>query len=97
MAVDAGNRMLHPLDGIFIRYLVDPLEALGDVAVSLFLVRDVNGGVAVQARARLGGNYLAPSINLVLQHVGMAALLAEIGGERVTLPHGPETGILFDF
>ena len=50
--------------------------------------------MAVHARARLLHDHLALRETLVLQHVGVAALFAEIFGEGVALPDGLEALVL---
>ena len=59
------------------------------------LVRHVDRGVAVDAGARLLGDLLALGEGLVVEHVGVAALLAEILGERVAGPHRLQARVFF--
>ena len=96
VAVDAGDRMAHELCRLRVRHRVDLLEALDDVAVARLLVREVHRRMAVHARARLLHDHLALREPLVLEHVGVAALLAEIFGEGVALPHRLEALVLLD-
>ena len=67
------------------RHGVDLLEALHQVAVPGPLVRNIGRGVAVEARARLRAR-LAAGEGLVIEHVGVAAFLAEIEAERRSRP-----------
>ena len=96
VAIDATNRVVHQLHRVRIGQLVDLLESLGDVAIAQLLVCNIGRSMTVHACARLRGNHLALGIGLVFQHIGMAALFAEIRRESVTLPHGLESGILLD-
>ena len=96
VAVDAGDRVLHELDRLAVGHRVDLLEALDDVAVARLLVGEIGRGMAVQAGAGLLHHLLAQRVLLVLEHVGVAALLAEIRGERIALPHGLEADVLVD-
>ena len=96
VAVDAGDRMLDELGSLRVRHRVDLVEALGDVAVAGLLVRQVHRRMAVHARARLLHDDLALRELLVFEHVGVAALLAEIFGEGVALPHGLQALVLLD-
>ena len=87
---------LHELGRLRVGHRVDLLEALDDVAVARLLVREVHRRVAVHARARLLHDHLPLREPLVLEHVGVAALFAEVFGEGVALPHGLEALVLFD-
>ena len=88
--------MAHELGRLRVGHRVDLLEALGDVAVARLLVGEVHRRVAVHARARLLHDHLALREPLVLEHVGVAALFAEIFGEGVALPDGLEALVLLD-
>ena len=90
------DRMLHELDRLAVGHRVDLLEALDDVAVAGLLVGEIGRGMAVQAGAGLLHHLLTQGVLLVLEHVGVAALLAEVRGERIALPHGPEADVLVD-
>ena len=96
VAVDAGDRMAHELGRLRVGHRVDLLEALRDVAVARPLVRKVHRRVAVHACARLLHDHLALREPLVLEHVRVAALLAEVLGEGVALPDGLEALVLVD-
>ena len=96
VAVDAGDGMAHQLRRLLVRHRVDLVEALDDVAVARLLVREIHRRMAVHARAGLLDDHLALREPLVLEHVVVAALLAEIFRERVALPHRLEAGVLFD-
>src|SRR6185369_18027170 len=61
------------------------------------LVGDVGGSVAVHAGTRLLNDDLALGVFLVFQHVGVAALFAEVGGEGIAGPYGSEAGVDFGF
>ena len=88
--------MVHQLRHLLVRHRVDLVEALDDVAVARLLVREIHRRMAVHARAGLLDDHLALREPLVLEHVVVAALLAEIFRERVALPHRLEAGVLFD-
>ncbi len=79
-----------------VRHLVHLLEARDQVAPSELLVRHVDGGVAVHARARLLRGLLALGERLVVEHVGMAALLAEIAREGVSGPHHLQSRVFLE-
>jgi len=96
VTVDAGDRMLEVLPGLAVRHLVEPLEAGEDVAVAEPLVDDVERGVAVRAGAGLVDDLLPLGERLVLEHVGVPALLAEIDREGVAVPHRHEAWILLE-
>ena len=96
VAVNAGDRVLHQLNRVCEWHLIDFLEASRDVAVSRLLVRNIGGGMAIHARAGLRDGSGSLGIGLILQHVSVAAVLAEIDCESIALPHGLETGILLD-
>ena len=87
VAIDARDGMREGLARLGIRHLVVVLEALDQVAVPGLLVGHVDRRVAVDAGARLLEVLHALGEGLVLEHVGVAALLAEIRGERVARPH----------
>ena len=72
------------------------LEALDQVAAAELLVRHVDRGVAVQAGARLLRDLLPLGVGLVVEHVGVAALLAEILRERVAGPHRLQARVLLE-
>ncbi|MNS78651.1 hypothetical protein D3C72_1122740 [compost metagenome] len=95
VAVDARDRVGHVLDRLAIGHLVDDLEALDQVAVAGLLVGHVDRGVAMQTGAGLLGGVLALGEDLVFEHVGVAALLAEVLREGVARPHDLEARILF--
>ena len=62
-------------------HLVHLLEALDEVAVA-HSCRQVHRRVAMQAGARLFRHLLAPGVGLVVEHVGVAALLAVVHAKR---------------
>ena len=78
-----------------IRHLVVVLEALDQVAVPGLLVGHVDRRVTVDAGARLLEVLHALGEGLVLEHVRVTALLAEIRGKRVARPHRLQPGIFF--
>ena len=53
VAVDAGDRVLDQLARLHVRHVVQRLEALDQVAVAELVIGGVQGGVAVEAGARL--------------------------------------------
>ena len=61
-----------------------------------FLYGTYDRRVAVQAGAGLLADLLALGERLVVEHVGVAALLAEIHRERVAGPHGLQPRILLE-
>ena len=97
VAVDAGDRMLHQLDRLGIGHRVHLLEAFDEVAVAGLLVGEIDRGVAIHAGAGLLHHHLALGEGLILEHVGVAAVLAEVGGEGIALPHRLEADVVFDF
>ena len=82
-----ADRMREVLARLGVRHLVVVLEALDQVAVPGLLVRHVDRRVTVDAGARLLEVLHALGEGLVLEHVRVTALLAEIRGERVARPH----------
>ena len=96
VAVDAGHRMGDQLARFEVRHLVHLLKALDEIAIASLLVRHVDRGVAMHARAGLLGRLLAFGEGLVVEHVGVTALLAKIFGERVSGPHRLQPRVLFD-
>ena len=96
MAVDARHRMRHELPRLLVRHLVHRLEALDQIAAAELLVRHVDRRVAVHARARLLHDVLPLGERLIVEHVGVAALLAEIRRERIARPHRLQPRILFE-
>ena len=79
-----------------VRHLVVVLEALDQVAVPRLLVGHVHRRVTVNAGAGLLEVLHALGEGLVLEHVGVAALLAEVGGEGVARPHRLQPGVFFE-
>ncbi len=77
-------------------HLVHLLEALDEVAAAELLVRQIDRAVAVQAGAGLLDDLLALGERLVVEHVGVAALLAEVDREGVAVPHRLQARILLD-
>ena len=94
VAVDARDRMADQLARLGVGHRVDRLESLDEVATAGLHVGAVDRGVAVEARARLLRHVLAFGEGLVLEHVGVPALLAEVDRKRVARPHRPEARIL---
>ena len=86
----------HELARLDVRHLVHLLEALDQIAVAGALVRHVHRAVAVQARARLLGDLLPLGERLVVEHVRVAALLAEVLREGVAGPHRPQPRVLLE-
>ena len=86
MAIDTGNRMGHFFPGFGVGQGIEFFETLGQISVPGFFVRLIHGGVAIKAGAGLRFG-LPAGKGLVFEHVGMAALLAEIDGEGITGPH----------
>ena len=95
VTVDARDRMREVLARLGIRHLVVVLEALDQVAVPGLLVGHVDRRVTVDAGARLLEVLHALGEGLVLEHVRVTALLAEIRGERVARPHRLQPRIFF--
>ena len=93
MTIDARDRMREGLARLGIRHLVVVLEALDQVAVPGLLVGHVDRRVTVDAGARLLELLHALGEGLVLEHVRVTALLAEIRGKRVARPHRLQPGI----
>ena len=96
VAVDAGDRVVDELARLHVRHRVHLAEAGLEVAVPELLVRDVDRAVALHARPRLLHDRLALREGLILEHVRVAALLAEVDAERVARPHRLEPRILLD-
>jgi hypothetical protein len=96
MAVDACDRMRHELAGLEVGHVVDGVEALPHVAVAHLPVRHHHRGVAVQARAGLLHDLLPLGVGLVEEHVRVAALLAEVLGERVARPHDLQARVFLE-
>ena len=88
--------MRDQLAGLGVRHLVHALEAFDEVAAAKLLVRKIDRAVAVHACAGLLGDLLALGERLVVEHVGVAALLAKVGRERVAGPHGFQARVLFE-
>ena len=72
------------------------LEARDQVAAARLLVGHVDRRVAVDAGAGLLGRLLALGERLVVEHVGVAALLAEVHREGVAGPHRLQARILLE-
>ena len=79
-----------------VRHLVHLLEALDEIAVPRFLIGYIDRSVALNAGAGLFGDLLALGEHLVVEHVGVAALLAKIFGKRVAGPHRLQARIFLD-
>ena len=88
--------MRHELARLLVRHLVHRLEALHQVAAAELLVRHVDRRMTVHARARLLHDGLPLGERLIVQHVRVAALLAEILRERVSRPHRLQPRILLE-
>ena len=88
VAVDAGDRMRDQLARLGVRHLVHRARSpcIRSPPPS-FLYGTYDRRVAVHARAGLLRRLLALGERLVVEHVGVAALLAEIHRERVAGPH----------
>ena len=78
------------------RHLIHLLEAFDEVAVARFLIGHIERSVALKACAGLFGDLLALGEGLVVEHVGVAALLAKIFRKRVPGPHHLQTRVFFD-
>jgi len=78
--------MGHEPAGLAVGHPVHRLEARDEVALAELPVWHVDRGVAVGAGSRLLGHLLALGEGLVVEHVGVAALLAEIDREGVARP-----------
>ncbi len=96
MTIDARDGMRECLARLDIRHLVVVLEALDQVAVPGLLVGHVDRRVTVDAGARLLEVLHALGEGLILEHVCVTALLAEIRGKRIARPHRLQPGILFE-
>ena len=70
-----------------ILHAIHQLEALEQIAAAKLLVRHVHRRMTVHARARLLHDLLALGERLIVEHVGMPALFAEVRRERVSRPH----------
>ena len=77
-----------------VRHGVQLLEPPDEVATAGPLVRDVHGGMAVEAGAGLCGHPLALGEDLVAQHVRVAPLLPEVLSEGIAGPHLHQPRIL---
>jgi hypothetical protein len=87
VTIDACHRMRDQLARLGEGQLIDLFEAFHEVAVAGLLVRHGNRRVAMQAGARLLHHILALGVGLVIEHEGVAALLAEILRKGVAGPH----------
>ena len=76
-------------------HLVHQLEALDQVTAAEFPVGHVDRGMAVHARSRLLRHGLALGERLIVEHEGVAALLAEVLGERVAGPENLQPRVFF--
>jgi hypothetical protein len=97
MAVDAGNGMGHVRTGFLVGHGVECFESFYEIPVPHFFHGRVGRRMALEAGARLLGNELAPGIELVLQHIGMAAFLPEVLREGIPGPHGFKPRVCFQF
>src|SRR5574338_1221695 len=79
-----------------IRHLVDCGKPRHRVPVAGTAIGHVHRCVTVEAGARLFGDGLASSELLVIEHVGMPALLAEIRSERVASPELPKPRVFLE-
>ena len=95
MAVDAADRVGHLLPRFGVGHLIEALEAFEEIPAPERPVGHVQGRVTVQARARLLGDHLPLGVGLILQHVGVTPLFAEVFCERVTGPERLQPRILF--
>jgi hypothetical protein len=75
---------------------VQPVKAFHHLAVAELPVGGHDGGVAVEARARLGPFLRAPRLVLVREHVGVTALFAVVDPEGIALEDPPPPGILVE-
>ena len=84
VAIDAGHRILHVLDGLLVRHRVEGLESFDEIAAAGLAVGHHHGSVAMEAGSRLLHSLLTAGEDLVLEHVGVSTALAEILRERVS-------------
>ena len=96
VAVDARDRMRHELARLGVRHLVHRLEALDRDRRRRASCRHVDRRMAVHARAGLLRDVLPLGEGLVVEHVGVAALLAEVRRERVARPHGLQPRVFLE-
>ena len=77
----------HPVHG---------LEPAEEIAFAEAFVGQIDRCVAVQAGARLLRHVLALGVHLVVEHVGVAALLAKVDGKGIAGPDGLEPRVLLE-
>src|SRR3972149_7031552 len=95
MAVNASHRVVYELTCLSVGHGVDRLKALEGIAVASLAVGDEHRGMAVEAGARLLDNPLPPGEGLILKHVGVGPLLAEVYSKGIACPYCLKPGILF--
>jgi hypothetical protein len=78
VAIDAGDRVRHELARLHVRRPVHQVEPLHQIAAAKLPVRHPDGRVALHAGAGLLHDLLAFGEGLIVQHVGVAPLLAEV-------------------
>ena len=98
VTVDASDRVLHSLANLGISHVrvADGVEALHQIAIPQLQISGNDRGVAIDAHRRRR-ELLPFREGLVIEHVGMAAALAVIGGEGVSRPDGFQPRILLEF
>src|SRR5690606_35073111 len=94
VTVDAGDRVFDERPGFVERLATHEVPPLHQVALAELHGGHVDRRVTVETGARLPDR-LALRVGLVVKHVRMTAVLPEITGEGVPVPHGLQSRILF--